>query len=97
LTWVALVLFLTSIGAVAQTKHYTATLAQPLTAPKSLIANGNAWRCEGSTCVLDSEPKDAPSVRSCHQLRLAVGELTTYGTPDKPLDADTLAKCNSKN
>jgi hypothetical protein len=89
----AAVLF-AATAAVAQTGQYTATLAQPLTAKKEFIANGNIWRCAGSTCVLASEPVDAASIRSCHSLVRLAGALTTYGPKGKPFEADKLAMCN---
>lgn len=80
--------------AVAQTSGYSATLAQPLAAKKEIIAIGNIWRCENTTCVLVSVPENASSVRSCHALERLAGALTAYGTSSLPFDADKLAKCN---
>jgi hypothetical protein len=85
-----------SSAAVAQTSHFTATLAQPLAEKKELIANGNIWRCEGSTCILISVPEDPGSIRSCHALKRQTGELTAYGPKAKPFEADKLAMCNSQ-
>jgi hypothetical protein len=85
-----------SAAAVAQTNQYTATLAQPLAAKKELIANGNIWRCQDSTCVLISVPEDPGSVRSCHALKRQAGELTAYGPKGKPFEADKLAMCNGQ-
>lgn len=84
-----------STAAFAGSTRYIATLAQPLTAKKEFIANVNIWHCEGSTCVLTSEPEDADSVTSCHALMRKVGALTAYGIEGKPFDSDKLAKCNS--
>ena len=84
--------------AVADTGRYTATLAQPLTAEKEIIVNGDMlFRCDGSTCILVSHSVDAGAVRSCQGLQRKVGTLTAYGAEGKPFDADKLAKCNSHN
>jgi hypothetical protein len=88
-------LVLASGAAVAQTVHYTATLAQPLTGSKKIVAGDNLWNCSGSTCTLVSEPRNPTSVRACHALKQQMGALSTYGLPDSSFDADKLAKCNA--
>jgi hypothetical protein len=88
-------LVLTSTVAVAQKAHYTATLIQPLTGTKEIVANDNLWYCAGSTCTLVSEPKNPNSVGACHALKQKIGALSAYGPPDVAFDADKLAKCNS--
>lgn len=93
---IAAALVLVSVAASAQSGRYTATLVQPLSGKKEFIANGNLWRCEGSSCALVSEPKDPDSIRSCHGLERQAGALSAYGVSDQPFDADKLAKCNSK-
>jgi hypothetical protein len=95
LSLIATIGFFASTAAVADAR-YTATLAQPV-AKKELVANGNIWRCEGSTCVLASDPQTAASVRSCHALELQAGTLSAYGTKDQPFDPDKLAKCNANH
>jgi len=90
----AMMIFANS-GAFAGASLYSATLAQPLAEKKVLIANGNIWRCDASTCILVSTPSDAVSVRTCHALQRQVGALTAYVIDGKPYDADKLAKCNS--
>jgi hypothetical protein len=87
---------LASTTAFASSAHFVATLAQPLSTKKDIIASGNIWQCEGSTCTLTSHPQDADSMRACHQLQLQVGALTAYGAEGKPFDADKLAKCNAR-
>jgi len=71
-------------------------LAQPPAAKKEILAGGNLWHCAGSTCTLVSEPIQPYSIRACQELQRQAGELSAYGTKDKPFDADRLAKCNSK-
>jgi len=84
-----------SAAALADTGSYTATLAQPLAAKKSTVANSNIWRCEASTCVLTSEPFEPSSVRSCRALVRQVGAVSAYGSADKMFDSGKLAQCNA--
>ena len=79
------------------TGRYTATLVQPLTAKNQFMANGNLFRCDGSTCILVSRPIDADAVGTCRALQREVGTLSAYVADGKPFDADKLAKCNSHN
>lgn len=79
----------------AGTSAYTATLAQPLAAPREVVALENVWRCKDDTCRLVSKATDGGSVHSCNALRRQVGTLTSYGTSEHPLGAADLAKCNS--
>jgi hypothetical protein len=88
-------LVLASTAAVAQKVHYTATLVQPLTGSKEIVASDNLWYCAGSTCTLVSEPKNPGSVGACHALKQKLGALSAYGLPDSSFDADKLAKCNA--
>ncbi len=88
-------LVLASSAAVAQKAHYTATLVQPLTGSKEVVASDNLWYCSGSTCTLVSDPKNPGSVGACHALKQKMGTLSAYGLPDSSFDADKLAKCNA--
>jgi hypothetical protein len=96
LSLITATLILAVTATAAGTGHYTATLAQPLTAKKEFIANSNIWDCDGSTCILTSVPTDPDSVRSCRELQRRVGALTAYGKEGKPFDGDKLAKCNAQ-
>src|SRR5580658_8047918 len=91
------IVILVGTAALADTGRYTATLAQPLAAKKDLIVNGNMFRCEGSTCILVSDPKDAGSVHTCRALQHQVGTLASYGTEGDKFDAAKLAQCNAAN
>jgi hypothetical protein len=94
-TLIVATMMLASTAALGDTGRYAATLAQPLAGKKEFIVNGNLFRCEGSTCVLASNPVDAGTVRSCRAVQREVGTLTAYVADGKPFDADKLAKCNS--
>ena len=97
LALIVAIMILASTAALADTSRYTATLAQPLAAKKDLIVNGNMFRCDGSTCLLVSTPKDAGSVHTCRALQHQVGTLTAYGTDADKFDAAKLAQCNAAN
>jgi hypothetical protein len=88
-------LVLASSAAVAQKVHYTATLVQPMTGSKEIVASDNLWYCSGSTCTLVSDPKNPSSVGACHALKQKMGALSAYGLPESSFDADKLAKCNA--
>jgi hypothetical protein len=88
-------LVLASTAAFAQKPHYTATLAQPLSGSKEVVANDNLWYCSASTCTLVSEPKNPSSVGACHALKQKMGALSAYGLADSLFDADKLTKCNA--
>jgi hypothetical protein len=88
-------LVLAGTAAVAQKVHYTATLVQPLTGTKEIVANDNLWSCAGSTCTLVSEPRSPNSLGACHALKRKMGALSAYGLADSLFDADKLAKCNA--
>lgn len=84
------------VATAASASEYTATLAKPVERRSDVFAEGNLFRCEGSTCKLVSKPIDAASVRSCHKLQIQVGDITAYGTAEEPFTAEQLAKCNGK-
>lgn len=88
-------LILASSAAVADKVRYSATLVQPLTGSKEFVAGDNLWYCSGSMCTLVSEPRNPGSTGACHALQQKVGPLSAYGLPDRPFDADKLAKCNA--
>ena len=88
-------LILASTAAVAQKVHYTATLVQPLTGTKEIVAGDNLWYCAAASCTLVSEPKNPNSVGACHALKQKMGTVSAYGLPNNSFDADKLAKCNA--
>jgi hypothetical protein len=73
-------------AAFAQAEHYTASLTQPISEKKEFIANGNVWRCAGTSCMLTSEPRDPGSLRTCRELKRQVGQLTAYGSAAHAFD-----------
>jgi hypothetical protein len=87
-------LLLAGSAAAVQSGHYSATVAQPLSEGKVIVANGNIWRCSGTTCNLESEPKEPGSLRTCRELKRQVGALTAYGSTADSFDASKLSKCN---
>ena len=91
------IMILANATALADTSRYTATLAQPVAAKKEFMVHGNMFRCDGSTCILISNPIDAASLHTCRALQHQVGTLTAYGGEGKPYDAAKLAQCNAPN
>jgi hypothetical protein len=87
-------LLLAGSAAAAQAGHYSATMAQPLSEAKVIVANGNIWRCSGTTCTLASEPKEIDSIRTCRELKRQTGTLAAYGSSTDAFDATKLSKCN---
>lgn len=73
----------------------TATLAAPVAKEKVVVAGGAAWRCVENTCRVASDNGVTPSA-ACRELFRQVGEIAQIGYPDRPLDAERLAKCNRK-
>ena len=91
------IMILANATALADTSRYTATLAQPVAAKKEFMVHGNMFRCDGSTCLLVSTPKDAGSLHTCRALQHQVGTLAAYGTEADKFDAAKLAQCNAAN
>ncbi len=94
-TLIIATMVLAGAASFADAGRYTAALLQPLPAKKEVVAEGNLWHCESSSCVLASEPTNPNSLGTCRQLRRAVGPLASYGLEGKQFDSDKLAKCNS--
>ena len=80
-------------GTVLADSHYSATLAQPVAAKIEFIVRDNLFSCDGSICIIVSNPVDAQSVYTCRALQRKVGTLTAYAA----FDAAKLAKCNAPN
>ena len=79
-------------AAFARGATFTATLESPVQDAR-LIAQNTLWSCEGDTCV--ARPSHAVSVRACRQFaREAGSRVTAYGTEERRLSAEELARCN---
>lgn len=78
--------------ALARDPVFTATLDTP-SAEARIIAQNAIWNCEGATCAARAE--HAVSVRACRQLvRETGGRVLSYGTEERQLSADEIARCN---
>ncbi|HRP09692.1 MAG TPA: hypothetical protein PLK37_01525 [Terricaulis sp.] len=81
-------------SALARDPVFTATLDTP-SAQARVIAQNAIWNCEGETCV--ARASHAVSVRACRQLvRETGGRVTAYGTDERQLSADEIARCNGE-
>ncbi len=87
---------LLTTAAFAQVEHYTASTTQSVGEKKEFIANGNIWRCAGTSCTLTSEPRDPGSMRTCRELKRQVGQLTAFGSANHAFDQAKLSKCNAE-
>lgn len=82
-------------AALARNPVFTATLDTPAQSSR-VIAQNAIWNCEGETCVARAD--HAVSVRACRQLlRGTGGRVTAYGTEERQLSADELARCNGES
>jgi cytochrome c556 len=73
----------------------TAKLQAPVEGRKKPVAGDAVFVCEGDSCVASNPSGSTTSVSSCRQLVRAVGAVSSFGTDEKPFDADKLARCNS--
>lgn len=71
--------------------YYTATLAAS-TDENRAVAGGVAWACKDDKCVAN-KGRSRP-MRICRGLAREFGEVKSFVTQGKELDADKLAKCN---
>ena len=82
-------------GAALADGRISATLANPNSGAKQVIAFHSVWNCAGGACVAQVAPDDAQTVSGCKELAHEVGALTAYAGDTKTLDAAGLAKCNT--
>lgn len=81
-------------AALARSPTFTATF-DTAPAQSRVIAQNTIWNCEGETCV--ARASHAVSVRACRQLVRQTGaRVTAYGTPERQLSADEIARCNGE-
>jgi hypothetical protein len=71
---------------------YRAELAAPVSQQQTVITDGIAWKCEGSTCsAAKGNSRDAIV---CARLARKVGTLTSFASRKGALEGDDLARCN---
>ena len=81
----------TAARAVEGGAFYRAELAAPVS-QQTVITDGIAWKCEGSTC---SAPKNnSRDAIVCARLVKKVGALTSFASRKGALEGDDLARCN---
>jgi cytochrome c556 len=73
----------------------TAKLQAPVEGRKKPVAGDAVFVCEADSCTASSPSGATASVSSCRQLVRSVGAVASFGTDDKPFDADKLGRCNS--
>ena len=91
------VLFAASFAGVASARDeiFTVKLSTPVTTQTRVIALNTVWSCDGDTCL--ARPAHAATVRSCRQfVHQAGGHVTAYGSAERQLSADEIARCNGE-
>jgi len=81
-------------AAYARNEVATVRLSAPAEESR-VIAMNTLWSCEGETCL--ARPNHAVSVRACRQFLREAGaglRVVSYGTEERGLTADELARCN---
>jgi hypothetical protein len=73
--------------------YYKVELAQPAAAKKAII-RGVVFQCEGTTCMAAMSSSTARNV--CISVARELGEVSSFKTGPKSLDATELATCNEK-
>jgi hypothetical protein len=81
-----------SVSAGERETVYRATTVEPVNGTK--IANETPWRCKDGRCVAQQANSSIRNV--CAQLARKVGRIESFSFRGSLLDADALAKCNSK-
>jgi hypothetical protein len=79
-------------AAFARDTVVTATLQAP-SADARVVADSAIWNCTEANCV--AVPQHAVSVHGCRDFaRRSHAIVTAYGSPDRQLSADEIARCN---
>jgi hypothetical protein len=71
---------------------YSAALVTPLAAPRHEIVDGAIWRCEGARCSAPADGGRAQTV--CIKVARKFGPVASFATPQGPLSAEQLTRCN---
>ena len=72
---------------------YAAVLATPVAAPRREILDGAIWRCEGDRCTAPADGARAQSI--CIKVARKFGPVSSFATPQGPLSAEQLTRCNA--
>ncbi|MFT3727601.1 MAG: hypothetical protein QM759_07250 [Terricaulis sp.] len=94
-TFAAAAVFAVSFAGVAFARDtiVTATLAAPQ-ADARVVADSAVWNCADASCR--AIPQHAVSVHGCRDfVRRSHTRVTAYGSEDRQLNAEELARCNN--
>lgn len=81
-------------AAFARDTVVTASVATPF-ADARVVADSAVWNCAEGACR--AVPQHAVSVHGCRDFaRRSHARVTAYGSQDRQLSADELARCNSE-
>ncbi len=89
----AMLLTAGAAGAQAPIAYYAAIPVTPATRAQ-LMTHATPWSLRGGAYTADRAPER--DVIMCQLVAKEVGQLQSFAVAGKPLDADTLGKCNSK-
>ncbi len=81
----------TAAHAVEGGAFYRAELATPVS-QQTVITDGIAWKCEGSTC--SAAKNNSRDAIVCARLVKKVGVLTSFASRKGALEGDDLMRCN---
>lgn len=89
----SVMLFAPTAGIAQPTGFYTATLtASP--AKDTVITGETLWKCNSGVCVANKSPMR--DLILCQKLAGSVGQLQGFSVQGTAMEADALAKCNSR-
>lgn len=91
----AVVAFAGAPLATAAAMSSQATLAAPVSEPKTVIIDGKVWKCTGADCAASAAGSSQPLTRECVRAVKILGKVTAFSRDGKSLDATQLAACNA--
>ncbi len=84
--------FAAPVQAAVGNAGYTAALAKPLAAPKSVVLDGVVWRCAADRCTASGS--GGRSAVACERVVKKFGAVSEFTAPEGVLPSKDLARCN---
>jgi hypothetical protein len=72
-----------------------ATLQQPITGKKEIVAAHSVWECEQTTCVAGATPENPLGPSDCHELARHVGPFADFKDEHHTLTPAELDRCDA--
>ena len=74
----------------------TATLAAA-SAKRAIVTDHVVWKCDGTTCITNSVPRQAFTIGECRALAEKAGAaVAAFVAVTGSLDAESLTRCNTR-